>query len=127
MILVDRYIGYKKPEIIAKLYLSYLARKLSWEEFSIYSEITDQLFMNDLVFLHKEGNQIISEALIDAALRLTSLGLLFEVHEYPEFSIKDGHLYCKTDAEGNEKIFSRTMFGTKYIEIIDSPDLQICL
>lgn len=122
LILVDRYISYGKSTIIAKLYLSYLDSKLNWEEFSMYSEVTDQLFINDLDFLRKEGNQIIPETSSDAALRLTSMGLLFEVHEVPEFSNnqKNGHLYYETEAEKNEKIFSRTMFGTKYIEIIDS-------
>ena len=56
LILVDRYISYGKSTIIAKLYLSYLGCKLNWEEFSMYSEVTDQLFMNDLDFLRKEGN-----------------------------------------------------------------------
>ncbi len=122
LILVDRYISGGKSTIIAKLYLSYLDSKLNWEEFSMYSEVTDQLFMNDLDFLRKEGNQIIPEVSSDAALRLTSMGLLFEVYEVPEFSVdqEDGHLYYETKAKKNEKIFSRTMFGTKYIEIIDS-------
>lgn len=76
------------------------------------------MFMNDLDFHRKEGNQIIAEVLSDVALRLTSLGLLFEV---PEFSVnqENGNLYYETKANKNEKIFSRTMFGTKYIEIID--------
>lgn len=122
LILVDRYISRGKPTIIAKLYLSYLESKLNWEEFTIYSEMTDHLFLNDLEFLRKGGNQIIPEVSSDAALRLTSMGLLFEVREFPEFNInpEDGHLYCRTDAQRNEKIFSRTVFGTKYIEIIDS-------
>ena len=122
LILVDRYISAGKSTIIAKLYLSYLDDKLNWEEFSIYSEVTDQLFMNDLDFLRKEESQIISEVSSDAALRLTSMGLLFEVHEVPKFSVNqdDGHMYYETKAKKNEKIFSRTMFGIKYIEIIDS-------
>lgn len=88
----------------------------------MYSEVTDQLFMNDLDFLRKDESQIISEVSSDAALRLTSMGLLFEVHEVPKFSVNqdDGHMYYETKAKKNEKIFSRTMFGTKYIEIIDS-------
>lgn len=125
LILVDRYISNGKSTIIAKLYLSYLDHKLNWEEFSMYAEMTDQLFIHDLNFLRKEGNQVIPEVSSDAALRLTSMGLLFEVHEVPEFSInhESGHLYCKTEAEKNEKIFSRTMFGAKYIKIIDSTNL----
>lgn len=122
LILVDRYISDGKSAVIAKLYLAYLDSRLSWEEFSVYSEVTDQLFMNDLDFLRRDGSQILQEVSSDAALRLTSMGLLFEVHEIPEFSYnqKDGHLYYKTEAKKNEKMFSRTMFGTKYIEIIDS-------
>lgn len=121
-ILVDRYISDGKASIIAKLYLAYHDNKLSWEEFAMYSEVTDQLFMNDLDFLRKEGNQIVQQVSSDVALRLTSMGLLFEVNEDPEFSInqEDGHLYYKTEAGKNEKIFSRTMFGTKYITVIDS-------
>lgn len=121
LLLVDRYISRGKPTIIAKLYLSYLDNKLSWEEFTMYSEITDQLFINDLDFLRKEENQIIREVSSDAALRLTSMGLLFEDKDKPKFNLKeDGHLYGETNANDNEKIFSRTTFGTKYIEIIDS-------
>lgn len=122
LILVDRYISAGKSTIIAKLYLSYLDGILNWKEFSMYSEVTDQLFMNDLDFLRKERNQIIPEVSSDAALRLTSMGLLFEVHEVPEFSVdqEDGNLYYETKAKKNEKIFSRTVFGIKYIEIIDS-------
>ena len=122
LILVDRYISDGKSTVIAKLYLSYLDSKLNWEEFAMYSEVTDQLFMNDLVFLRKEGNQIIPEVSSDAALCLTSMGLLFEIREEPEFSVNQnvGHLYYKTEAKKNEKIFSRTIFGTKYIEIINS-------
>lgn len=122
LILVDRYISDGKATIIAKLYLAYLDSKISWVEFSVYSEVTDQLFINDLDFLRKEDNQIVQEVSSDAALRLTSMGLLFEVHEIPEFSVnsEDGCLYYKTDAKKNEKIFSRTMFGIRYIEIIDS-------
>lgn len=122
LILVDRYISAGKSTIIAKLYLSYLDDKLNWEEFSMYSEVTDQLFMNDLDFLRKEESQIISEVSSDVALRLTSMGLLFEVHEVPKFSVNqdDGYMYYETKAKKNEKIFSRTMFGIKYIEIIDS-------
>lgn len=88
----------------------------------MYSEVTDQLFMTDLYFLRQEGTQIIQEVSSDAALRLTSMGLLFEVREFPEFKVnpKDGCLYCITQADKNEKIFSRTLFGRKYIEIIDS-------
>ena len=124
LVLVDRYISYGKSTIIAKLYLSYLEDKLNWEEFSMYSELTDQLFMSDLNFLQKEGKQIIPEASSDVALRLTSMGLLFEVHEFPEFNVKDdGHLYYEMEAEKNKKIFSRTMFGTKFIEIINSKNL----
>lgn len=120
LILVDRYINDGKSTIIAKLYLSYIESKLNWDEFTKYSQVTDQLFMNDLDILRKEGHQIIPEVSSDAALRLTSMGLLFEIHEFPEFRVEDGYLYGITEANKNEKIFSRTIFGTKYIEIIDS-------
>ena len=121
LILVDRYISDGKSTIIAKLYLSYLDSEISWEEFSVYSEVTDQLFMNDLDFLRKEGNQIISEASNDVVLRLMSMGLLFEVSAFGVS--QDGNLYYEyheAETKGNKKTFSRTMFGTKYIKIIDS-------
>lgn len=38
--MVDRYISAGKSTIIAKLYLAYLDSKISWEEFSIFSEVT---------------------------------------------------------------------------------------
>ncbi len=118
LILVDRYISNGKSTIIAKLYLSYLDNKLTWEEFTMYSEVTDQLFIKDLDFLRKEEAQIVQDVSSATALRLTSLGLLFEDHGIHDFNYEDEDLDSETKA--NDKIFSRTAFGTKYIEIIDS-------
>ena len=32
LVLIDRYIGYDKPKLLAKLYLAYLDEKITWEE-----------------------------------------------------------------------------------------------
>lgn len=44
MVLIDRYISYDKPEMLAKLYLAYLHEDIMWQEFAMYSEVIDRFF-----------------------------------------------------------------------------------
>ena len=45
LVLIDRYINYDKPKLLAKLYLAYLKGDISWVEFVKYAEVID-LFLN---------------------------------------------------------------------------------
>ena len=39
LILVDRYVGYDKPQMLAKLFLSFLNKEITWTEFSVYTAL----------------------------------------------------------------------------------------
>lgn len=73
-IVIERYLDFEKPNILAKLYLAYLDNILTWDDFCAYSEIIDKLLKIDLECLikNKTKNNIISAGL----LRLTGVGLM---------------------------------------------------
>lgn len=116
LVLIDRYISYDKPKMLAKIYLAYLDDTLTWEEVTMYSEIVDRFIYGDLQML-KEGNQysISSDFIPDALLRLISLGLMVEVEQSFDFSVK----YGKTTIPAlTRKDYALTSFGAKLIKIL---------
>ncbi len=51
IIVLDRYLDYNKSKWLAKLYLAYLNERLSWREFSQFSEVIDAFLPGDEIFL----------------------------------------------------------------------------
>lgn len=51
LVLIDRYISYDKPQLLAKLYLAYLDGIIIWEELTMYAEVVDRLLYLDCNFL----------------------------------------------------------------------------
>ena len=47
LILIDRYISFDKPQMLAKLYLAYLDETIAWNEFTIYAELVDRFLPGD--------------------------------------------------------------------------------
>lgn len=43
----------EKPTILSKLYLAYLDKELSWNEFCSYSDIIDMFLLGDMEYLVK--------------------------------------------------------------------------
>lgn len=120
LILIDRYIEYEKPSLLAKLYLAYLDEKIDWQLFTQYSIVIDNLFVEDLQFLKKGDNQIVRQEKTASVLRLVSLGLLYEQTNTTKFEVdEDGHLTMVAPHEVTEKMYSRTEFGTTFAEIIE--------
>ena len=116
LVLIDRYISYDKPQMLAKLYLAYLDGTLTWEEVTMYSEIIDRFIYGDLELL-KEGNQysISVDFIPDALLRLISLGLMVETEQSVNFSAKYGQ---STIPAITHKDYVLTSFGAKLIEVL---------
>lgn len=46
-IIIDRYIGNEKTQMLAHLYLAFLDKKTDWNSFAEYSEIADRLLPSD--------------------------------------------------------------------------------
>lgn len=83
LVLLERYISYDKPQMLAKLYLAYLDNKISFEEMKMYAEVIDR-------FLGMDCYTLISAPMIttvfadrdnESILRLVALGLMTETTE----------------------------------------------
>ena len=78
MVLLERYISYDKPQMLAKLFLAYLDNKITWIEFAKYAEIIDRLFCGDLQYLNAHALVSVNcdDVAVDSVLRLLAAGLV---------------------------------------------------
>lgn len=74
LILIDRYIGFEKPQLLAKLYSAYLDGKIQWVEFTQYAEVIDRLLPGD-IYLSGNGFKY-ARSKMDAKQRLAAMGLM---------------------------------------------------
>lgn len=79
MVVIDRYLSYDKPKMLAKLYLAYLDDRISWIEFLKYSEVIDRFLHGDCEFLINEHlrSNLKEYEISDIELRLSGLGLRY--------------------------------------------------
>ena len=81
MIIVDRYVSYEKPRLLAALYLAYLDGNIEWTEFTTYAEVVDRLLPTDIALLRDfRGPARIRPGSMhaDILMRLSSSGILYE-------------------------------------------------
>lgn len=82
LVLIDRYISYDKPQMLAKLYLAYLDNKINMDVFTEFSEIIDRLMFSDYRCLFEfmcHGGVMIKDnpnVNIASVLRLLSVGFV---------------------------------------------------
>lgn len=118
LVLIDRYISYDKPKMLAKLYLSYLDGTISWEELTKYAEIIDRLLSGDFQELQNGSQYDVNyKKVSDALLRLVSLGLVVEHSKGVRFNNTCGSLSLP---DLQEKDYEITAFGKKMIEILSN-------
>ena len=124
LILIDRYISYDKPQMLAKLYLAYLDNLIDWNAFSSYAEIIDSFLPGDRERLVKEGPFVTHYNQIDSSiLRLSSSGLLIQTND-SSLTVDDDRggfmvtASSMTKARTKEKIFGKTEFGHILSEIL---------
>lgn len=88
LILIDRYINFDKPQMLAKLYLAYLNELIIWEEFTMYAEVIDRFLLLDCRTLTTDAVRTVVYDNIGAesVLRLVALGLMAETNENSLFS-----------------------------------------
>ncbi len=116
LILVERYIGFEKPRMLAKLYLAYLDGTMNWNEFTVYSEVVDRFLPGDLQEL-QNGSQydVHYQKASDSLLRLVSVGLVVEHSKGITFQNTCGSLSLP---DLQQKDYEITTFGCKLIEIL---------
>ena len=124
LILIDRYISYDKPKMLAKLYLAYLDNAINWTEFCQYTQTIDMFMPGDRDILLNDSDIVTHNHQIDSSIiRLASWGLLIQRTTTPLIE-KDGHngiivnSMAVTKAKLQEKIFCKTVFGKKLSDIL---------
>ena len=125
MVLIDRYISYDKPNMLAKLYLAYLHEDIVWQEFAMYAEVIDRFLPGDCSLLCANTDKCTSRKNlgVEAVLRLISLGLMCEIPGRSLFT-DDGHggfVVTKNSMireRMQEKNYKRTEFGEQLANIL---------
>lgn len=115
LVVLDGYLEYEKPRMLAKLYMAYLEQRIGWTEFSMYAAILRTLLPQDVRIL--QSHDFNAGALIcmqmDSAswLRLLSAGFVYE----------QGVMRFNDDISKNHDLdvpYSITKFGQKFIDIV---------
>ena len=123
-ILIDRYLDFKKPDVLAKIYLAYLDNKISWDEFCTYSEIIDKLLLNDLSYLISNPKVITQNNIVPPELlRLSAVCFMNGFQNNSPFeSDGRGGISIFGDSfdrvNNKEKVYEITDFGRKFVEIL---------
>lgn len=111
LILIDRYISFDKPPMLAKLYLAYLDSKIQWVEFTQYAEVIDRLLPGD-IYLSSDGLKYARNK-SDSQQRLAALGLMRGT--IPNPSVDNGVLSFSSAALNYEL----TKFGRTLLNILN--------
>ncbi len=123
VLLIDRYLDITKPQMLAKLYFSYLCGELTWVELAMYAEVIDRFLPMDYSMLSSDASKYITIKNIgcEPILRLVALGLLVETttfmtqHSDGGFGIGPGDL---SRWEKNQRTYKRTEFGDKLVSVL---------
>lgn len=116
LILIDRYISFDKPQMLAKLYLAYLDGKIKWDEFTQYAEVIDRLLPGD-IYPSSEGLKYARNK-SDSQQRLAALGLMRGT--IPSPSVDNGVLSFSSASLNYEL----TKFGRTLLNILTPQSLN---
>lgn len=127
LVLIDRYVGYDKPPMLAKLYLAYLNGIIVWAEFTTYAEIIDRFLLFDYRTLISESTDFLTyrNAGAESILRLVALGLMAEVSNHSLFEEDGNGGFAVTSSsmfrtKSGERKYRRTEFGQQLADILRS-------
>lgn len=125
LVLLDRYVNYDKPQMLAKLYLAYLDGLIMWEELTMYAEVVDRFLVLDCNTLVSDAETFKTHRNIGAEsiLRLVALGLMVEESNNSLFEETSRGGFAITASsmsrmESKERKYKRTKFGRKLADIL---------
>lgn len=125
LVLIDRYIGYDKPKLLAKLYIAYLDMKIMWEELMVYSEILDKILYKDWNLLLSDSAEFIVYKNVggEVILRLVALGLMYEItNKSPLQQHANGGIGMTWQtlqrSQSKDKVYKLTEFGEKLSKVL---------
>lgn len=124
LVLIDRYISYDKPRMLAKLFVAYIDGIITWEELTMYAEIIDRFLLLDVGTFTDNAEITIVHKNIggESVLRLVALGLMIEETNMSLFEESE-HGFEITSASmqrfsSKERCYKRTEFGEKLAHIL---------
>ena len=123
MILIDRYISYDKPDMLAKLYLAYLREDILWQEFAMYAEVIDRFLPGDYEQLCRSHHfTTVKDLNTEVLLRLAGLGLVIESIRGATSKMEGSTLFIDPPEimELRERNYYRTEFGERLVAILNS-------
>lgn len=115
LILIDRFTQNSKAVYLAKLYMAYLGKRISWQLFCQFSEIIDRLLPGDekcldnMTLTTRQDDPMIQSAL----QRLQGLGIILPKTVPNLFNVKGETISVKDDGT-----YELTHFGRILFEII---------
>ena len=125
LVLIDRYISYDKPKMLAKLYMAYLDGEIIWNELTMYAEAIDRFLIIDADTLFSANETITIHRNIggESVLRLVALGLMSDITNMfldDETNNEKGQMSWKMvlNMQTVDKTYARTEFGEKLAKIL---------
>lgn len=125
LVLIDRYVSYDKPKMLAKLYMAYFDGEIVWEEMIMYAEIIDRFILLDYNTLISDSNRFVVHKNVggEAILRLVALGLMTEVTSKSPFEEhSNGGIGMTWNSllqfQTEDRVYQRTEFGDKLALIL---------
>lgn len=126
VLIIDRYIGFNKPTMLAKLYLAYLDNIIDWKSFLVYSEVVDRFLTDDYQqLLSGQEVIIVNNESLEVMLRLSALGLFKDITDNSMHKeIRPGIFAITTETMARfgstDKTFSITPFGEILANILNT-------
>ena len=124
LVLINRYIDYEKPKMLAKLYLAYLDNEIEWNSVVMFSTIIDVLLPEDIAYLLTEPPHVTHYNEINSSiLRLVSVGLLLQTNNDSAVVYDGNGCFSVTTTsmskiKTQEKIFGKTELGKQLTDIL---------
>ena len=115
IVIIDRFLHKDMARMLARVYMSFLVGRISWQEVLSYSAVIDRLLPGDYEELKRgdRENIDINDAK-DAMLRLVGLGLM--ISHGKDMQMQTGEkLFIPVTSSSD---YSVTHFGKKFLEII---------
>ncbi|MBO5323797.1 MAG: hypothetical protein J6A88_06835 [Oscillospiraceae bacterium] len=80
LILIERYVGFVKPDMLGKLYIAYIDGIIDWNELTMYAEVIDRFLPGDREYFLEEKAlyRTIATPTPEAFIRLSAFGLYEE-------------------------------------------------
>ncbi len=117
LVLIDRYVDYDKPQMLAKIYLGYLDNLISFDELTKYAQTIDRFLPGDKeYFISLRRSYLEMHVPVpDSFLRLAALGIYEEYTNEISVPTMPGSI---TIPPQKEKTYRLTDFGARLQDIL---------